>query len=305
MLSCVKSLVTAASVLAATLPAHAEDRVTLGWGRMFTNDALGDQKDRWRTGGYQVSRIRGYSWDGVLPTTPGDILEFRASAQIVAPRDLVSPPDDDRRYAAQLSFGLHTQFDWHGNDVSVGGDMVFIGPQTGISNFQKWVHRMVGMDEPKVIDDQIGNGIYPTLDAELGRKFALGGRAEIRPFVEAQAGVESFVRVGGDLVIGTLGRDDLMVRDGVTGQRYRAVEGTRDQGVSLIVGGDIARVFDSALLPSDGIATLTEDRSRLRAGVHWQGEKASLFYGVTYLSKEFDQQPEGQLVGGLNLNLKF
>lgn len=291
--------------LAAAMPAQAEDRVTLGWGRMFSNDALGDQKDRWRTGGYQVSRIRGYSWDGALPTTPGEILEFRAVAQIVAPEDLVSPPPLDRRYAATLSLGLHTQFDWRGNDVSIGSDLVFVGPQTGISNFQKWIHNMVGLQKPTVIDNQIGNGIYPTLEAELGHKFALGDRAEIRPFVQAQAGVESFVRVGGDLVIGTLGRDDLMVRDGVTGQRYRAVEGTRDQGVSFVLGGDIARVFDSALLPDNGVATLSEDRSRLRAGMHWQGEKASVFYGISYLSKEFDQQPEGQLVGGLNLNLKF
>lgn len=300
----VKALLVAVT-MAAAVPAQAEDRVTLGWGRMFTNDALGDQKDRWRTGGYQVSRIRGYSWDGSLPTTPGELLEFRASAQIIAPRDLVSPPPTDRRYAAQLSLGMYTQFDWHGNDVSVGGDLVFVGPQTGISNFQKWIHNMVGLDEPTVIGDQIGNGIYPTVEAEMGRKFALGDRAELRPFVEAQAGIETFVRVGGDLVIGTLGRDDLMVRDGVTGARYRAVEGSRDLGMSFIVGGDIARVFDSVLLPSDGVATLTEDRSRLRAGMHWQGEKASMFYGVTYLSKEFDQQPEGQLVGGLNLNLKF
>lgn len=304
MLNYVKALLIAGAICAA-LPAQAEDRVTLGWGRMFSNDALGDQKDRWRTGGYQVSRVRGYSWDGALPTTPGELLEFRASAQIAAPVDLVSPPPTDRRYAATLSFGLHTQFDWRGNDVSIGGDLVFIGPQTGISNFQKWIHNMVGLEEPTVIDQQIGNGIYPTLDAEMGRKIALGDRAELRPFVQAQAGVESLVRIGGDLVIGSLGRDDMMVRESVTGQRYRTVEGTRDQSVSFILGGDVARVFDSALLPENGVATLSEDRSRLRAGVHWQGEKASLFYGVTYLSKEFDQQPEGQLVGGLNLNVKF
>jgi hypothetical protein len=42
----------------------AQDRVTLGWGRMFTNDVFGDGKDRWKTGSYTVSRIRGASWDG-------------------------------------------------------------------------------------------------------------------------------------------------------------------------------------------------------------------------------------------------
>jgi len=64
-------------------------------------------------------------------------------------------------------------------------------------------------------------------------------------------------------------------------------------------------VFDSALLPENGLASRSEDRWGLRAGVHWQGQKASAFYGVTYLSPEFDQQPAGQLVGSLNLNLKF
>lgn len=304
MLNFVKPLLIAAALLSA-LPAVAEDRVTLGWGRMFSNDAIGDGKDRWRTGSYQVSRVRGFGWQGGLPDAPGELLEFRASGQLVAPANLVSPPVTDRRYAAMLSFGMHTHYDWRGNDVSLGADLVLTGPQTGISNFQKWIHNMIGLPKPLVVDHQIGNGIYPTFVAEFGRTMAVNDRMSLRPFVEAQAGVESFVRVGGDLVIGTLGRDDLMVRDGATGQRYRAVEGTRDQSLSFVLGGDMAQVFDTALLPESGLATRSEDRSRLRAGVHWQGQKASAFYGVTYLSPEFDQQPTGQLVGSLNLNLKF
>lgn len=304
MLNFVKPLLIAAALLSA-LPAAGEDRVTLGWGRLFSNDAIGDGKDRWRTGGYQVSRVRGLGWQGSLPDAPGELLEFRASGQLVAPEDLVSPPLTDRRYAAMLSFGMHTHYDWRGNEVSLGADLVFTGPQTGVSNFQKWIHNMIGLPKPLVVDHQIGNGIYPTFVAEMGRSVAVNDRISLRPFVEAQAGVESFVRVGGDLVIGTLGRDDLMVRDGATGQRYRAVEGTRDQSVSFVLGGDLAQVFDSALLPESGLASRSEDRSRLRAGVHWQGQKASAFYGVTYLSPEFDQQPAGQLVGSLNLNLKF
>ena len=304
MLNFVKPLLIAAALLSA-LPASGEDRVTLGWGRLFSNDAIGDGKDRWRTGGYQVSRVRGLGWNGSLPDAPGELLEFRASGQLLAPEDLVSPPLTDRRYAAMLSFGMHTHYDWRGNDVSLGADLVFTGPQTGISNFQKWIHNMIGLPKPLVVDHQIGNGIYPTFVAEFGRNMAVNDRISLRPFVEAQAGVESLVRVGGDLVIGTLGRDDLMLRDGATGQRYRAVEGTRDNSVSFVLGGDLAQVFDSALLPENGMAKRSEDRSRLRAGVHWQGQKASAFYGLTYLSPEFDQQSSGQVVGSLNLNLKF
>jgi hypothetical protein len=304
MLKTVKSLLVAAALCAA-FPAVAEDRVTLGWGRMFTNDALGDGKDRWQTGSYQVSRIRGYTWAGMLPKALGDIWEFRASSQIAAPADLVSPDAGDRRYAAQLALGLHTQFDWKGNEVGLGAGFAFVGPQNGISNFQEWIHRMLGLPQPLVVDQQIGNSIFPTFEAEFGRRIEVNSSAMLRPFVQAQLGPESLIRVGGDLSIGAFGRDDLMVRDGVTGQRYRVVEGTRDQGVSLVIGGDYARVFDSQILPSNAAATAMDNRSRLRAGLQWQGEKAAAFYGLTYLSEEFEQQTEGQLLGSLSVNLKF
>ena len=46
--------------------AAAQDRVTLGWGRLLTNDLLGDGRDRWRTGSYTLSRVRGPAWGGSL-----------------------------------------------------------------------------------------------------------------------------------------------------------------------------------------------------------------------------------------------
>jgi Uncharacterized protein conserved in bacteria (DUF2219) len=306
MLKIAKLALIAIGVMAASSGlAVAEERVTLGWGRLFTNDALGDGKDRWQTGSYQVSRIRGFSWGGALPSQPGDIWEFRATSQIAAPADLVSPEVDDRRYAALLAFGLHTQWGWQGNELGLGAGVSLAGPQNGISNFQEWIHRMLGLPQPLVVEQQIGNSIFPVLEAEVGRRIAVTEAISLRPFAQAEIGPENLLRLGGDLAIGAFGRDDLMVRDGVTGQRYRAVEGTRDQGLSLVLGGDYARVFDSRLLPSDVAATATDYRSRLRAGVQWQGEKASGFYGLTYLGKEFAQQSEGQLLGSLSINLKF
>lgn len=294
-----------AAALVAAAPSLAEDRVTLGWGRMFSNDALGDGHDRWRTGGYQVSMLRGVSFDGALPSRAGELLEFRAASQILAPASLTVAAPKDRRYAGVLSFGAHTQFDWRGNDVSLGGDLVITGPQTGISNFQKWIHNAMGQPEPLVVANQIGNGFYPTVSGEVGRQMAVGEHVTLRPFAEAQAGVESFVRLGGDIVIGDFSKGAVMVRDGVSGQRYRAVESAHNEGLSLVMGADVARVFDSALLPAGGPAVMKEERHRLRAGMHWQGKKASVFYGMSYLSPEFESQPEGQVVGALNLNLKF
>ena len=293
------------ALLTLTGPSIAQDRVTLGWGRMFSNDALGDGHDRWRTGSYSVSRIRGVNWSGALPQSFGEILEFRARAETIGPGSLVVPDVGDRRYAGVLAFGLHTHFDWRGNDLALGADLAFVGPQTGISSFQGAVHSLLGLPEPTVYDDQLGNAIYPTLVAELGRSVEIGGTARLRPFIEAQAGLETFVRVGGDLVVGQLGKDDLMLRDTATGQRFRGIDGSPGQGVSFVLGGDITQVFASKLLPIGDDATPSDTRTRLRAGMHWQGEKSSIFYGLSYLGREFEQQPEGQVIGSLSLNMKF
>lgn len=294
-----------AAVAAIAAPVQADAPVTLGWGRMFANDALGDGHDRWRTGSYQVSLMRGVSFSGTLPASAGELMEYRANAQIVAPENLQAPTAGDRRYAALLSFGAHTQFDWRGSEMTLGADMVLTGPQTGISNFQKWVHHAISLPEPAAVSDQIENGIYPTFSVEMARSMDVSPKVTLRPFAQAQAGVESFVRLGGDLMLGGFGRGTVMVRDQVTGQRYRVVEGIRNQGVSVVLGADVTRVFESALLPSGGDATPSPERSRLRAGVNWQGEKSAIFYGVSYLGREFEQQAEGQVVGALNLSLKF
>jgi hypothetical protein len=83
------------------------------------------------------------------------------------------------------------------------------------------------------------------------------------------------------------------------------MQGNPTQGVSLVLGADTARVFDSALLPAGGAVTMSEQRDRLRAGVNWQGKRTSVFYGVTYLSPEFEEQDEGQVLGAINLSLRF
>lgn len=302
-----KTLLMAAILVASATLASAEERVTLGWGRTFSNDQIGDGADRWRSGSYSVSRVRGYSWSGYDAAKFGDILELRGHASVIAPESLTAPAPTDRRYAGVLGFGLNTHFGWQGAEVALGAELMMTGPSTGIASFQKQFHELVGyvVPSPAVLNAQIGDKIHPGLNAEIARNFALGGGVQARPYAEARAGLESLVRVGADITFGHLGRDDLMLRDVTTGQRYRGVEGSRREGLSLTIGGDMARVFDSALLPSGGAATLEPDRYRLRAGLHWQGKRASGFYGVTYLSPEFVQQPEGQLVGAMGLNLRF
>lgn len=297
-------LVLVALIAALSAPAGAADRVTIGWGRLFTNDAIGDGRDRWRTGSYAVSLVRGPQWSGQLPTRPGEILEYRFRSEIIAPARLVDPVAGDRRYAGVLSFGVHTHFRMGPMETSVGLDLVATGPMTGIGGAQRTVHRWFGLAEPNVLDDQIGNGVHPTLTVESGHTFALSDRATFRPFVEGKAGAETFLRLGADVLVGATAQRDLMLRDVTTGQRYRATHGGAE-GTSFAFGGDVARVFNSVYLPADQGYSPTDLRVRLRAGLHWQKGATAIFYGLTWLGEEFEGQPEGQVVGSLRLKILF
>jgi hypothetical protein len=296
-------LILLALLIGLTDMATAQGREKLGWGRMFTNDLIGDGSDRWRTGSYTMNYIRGYGWDGALPNAFGDILEFRARGELVSPRNLANPSPTDRPYAGMLTFGVHTHFERDAVEYSTGLDMVFVGPQTGVFNFTDSLHRIVGAPRPRLPANQLGDAVYPTLVLEAGRTLSYGN-FDIRPFAEAQIGVESLVRIGGDFRFGTISRDSLYVRDSISGQRYVGVRGA-ETGGTLIVGGDLAYVADSFLLPSDQGYDLRAARGRLRAGIHWLGPSSEVFYGLTWLSKEFDAQGSSQFVGSLNVNFQF
>lgn len=287
------------------VPALAQDMVTLGHARLFTNDAIGDTDDRWRSGAYSLSFLRGERWGGDLPARPGEILEFRVRAEIIAPANLITPSVNDRRYAGVLGFGLFTHFALGEAEASLGGELVATGPRTHVDDFQAEAHDLFGLRRPKVGNNQISNGIHPTAMGEIGRQFQFGESITLRPFAEAQAGVESFARVGGDIVVGNFGRGALLVRDSVTGHRVKGIEGVEAPGISFTVGGDVAHVFDSVYLPDSGAVQLEETRTRLRAGLHWQGETAEVFYGLTWLGKEFETQPDTQVIGSVRVSFRF
>jgi hypothetical protein len=298
----IRALALCLAALAAS-PIAAQDRTTLGWGRLFVNDALGDSRDRWQTGAYAISVIRGPDWNGRVGGGFGEVLEFRFRGSIIAPENLANPGRDDRRYAGTLSAGLHTHFALGAAEVRVGADLVVLGPQTGLGRFQRSIHDALDLPQPD-LTNQIGDSLRPTLSAEIGRSFPLGDGVTAHPFVEAQAGVETLLRAGVDVTFGRFGQGALMTRDVVTGFRYAAVRGDHGQGFSAILGADVARVFDSAYFPDAGLEP--EDlRTRVRAGINWQGQRAEVFYGVTWLSEEFKGQPGGQLLGALRVNWQF
>jgi hypothetical protein len=298
----------ALAALVALLPlgAQAQEFTRLGFGYLLTNDFIGDGQDRWRTGSVASSRVWGRGWDGALPTGFGQLIELRLGAEIIAPDNLETPAPSDRPYAGAVSVGVHSHFQAQGLDMSVGGDLVVVGPSTGLDSFHGALHDAFG--GPKVSDAtrsaQIDNGIYPTLVVEAGRSYDFGSHT-LRPFVEGRAGAETLVRAGFDMHWGGLDSAALMVRDPVSGQQYRAIDGGA-AGLGFVLGADVAHVADSVFLPRDRGYALRDARLRARAGVEWRGENGGgVFYGLSYLGQEFEGQGEGQFIGSFHAQFRF
>jgi len=288
-------------------PAQAEGRGYLGHGRLITNDVLGDGYDRWRTGSVALSYLWGPEWQGQRPDGFGQMLELRFNAEVLGPENLATPAAGDRPYAQALTMGLHSHFMAGTAEVALGADITVTGSQLGFDDIQETLHDVLGGLDPSPATKagQIGNDVHATAVMEMGRTYQVGSGTALRPFVEARIGAVSLVRAGADVTFGGLGVGGLMLREPMTGQLFKTVDDTTD-GLSFVLGADVAYVADSIFLPSSRGYRLTDTRNRLRAGVHWESAKGSkLFYGVTWLDKEFKAQREPQVVGSVRLDLKF
>ena len=184
---------------------------------------------------------------------------------------------------------------------------MILGDQTGLLAAQDWFHERIG--EPLLGDtaraNQIEDQVTAMLSGEVGYPIALSPAAEIRPFAEAQIGMETLARIGVDARFGILGTGAHSVRDVTTGQRYRTI-GNNEFGWEFVAGADAAYVADSVFFPASFGTEAEEFRYRVRLGAHWQGgEDITFFYGATYLSPEYVGQPEGQVVGSIKLNFNF
>lgn len=296
-------LAVAASLIFAAVAANA-DSGTLSTGRLFSNDFLGDGKDRWRTGSYVVSKVTGGRASQDAPSYSEKFLEWRFRSEIISPANTASPAPGDRRYVGSLSIGLHKHFRRGGWETSLGFDLVATGPSTRVSDFHQIVHDQIDQPVDAAVANQIEDRLHPTVLVELARVMPLSNNIALRPFMEAQAGVETLARAGLDITIGDQCQKVLRIRDVATGHRYRATPCV-GMGRALLIGVDTARVFDSRYLPSKQGYELTDRRNRLRFGIELYGKRGYVFYGLTYLGREFVAQNEGQLVGSLNVGFNF
>lgn len=285
-------------------------RETLAIVEVFGNDwygmPFGDRYDRWRTGHIEFSVLRGERWTGTLPKRAFDLMQYRVRGEIIAPDNLAAPAPGDRLYAPSLWFGATTHFGWSDMEIAAGADLVITGPQTGLKPIHSRIHQFFGNNPINLpAANQIEDGIHLDVHAEIARGIDLSF-GELRPFVEVRAGVETLARVGFDITFGDLGENGLRLRDQVTGQRTAGLNGPETLGGwSFLFGADAAWVASSVYLPSDRGPDLEHNRYRVRGGVNFGVGDSNFFYGVTYLSEEFEGQPQGQLLGTLSIDVRF
>jgi hypothetical protein len=282
----------------------AEGRSWIGTARIFNNDFLGDGRDRWRSGSYTYSHLRGREPYTGVPQEFGDILEYRFHSEIISASGGSAFPGD-RPYVGALSFGILSHFGEDAIRYMHGIDVTAIGPQTGISEYQEGFHNRYGFLQPPFVNQQLDNAIWLTAHSAAARHIQFSENVSLRPFAAAQYGAENLVRLGFDVRFAGFGHDALLVRDTVTGHLSLATksEGT---GLSLVAGADIAFVASSNYLPAAQGFQVRQDRARARVGLGYQFSRGrSLFYGATYLSPEFEGQSEGQVLGSLRLNFTF
>lgn len=289
------------SLLAVESAIAADKRVLLNGSelktsRLLTNDYIGDQQDRWRTFSYAISILK--------PLTDGAVGELRFRTEVIAGRRLDATPENnsDRRMAGILGVeAYHSDQIWN-SDYRIGFGLAAVGPQTGLVKIQERVHDMLSQAGPSAYAQQlqVPDKVFLSFSGEVGRNVQFGQTA-IRPWVSIGGGTETTSRVGIDFVLGHAA-GDYGVRDEVTGWRVPVIEKSGANGVSIITGVDLAYINRSSLIQQ---RDLISERFRLRLGGLLDFSGGRIFYGATYLSKEFEAQPEGQVVGSLTISINF
>jgi len=288
--------------------AAAEPHRTLGLSVVNINDdfLIAEIHDRWRSGGLDVTLVRGTGWAGAPEVRFGEVIAWRFRGEIITPESVSNPRPGDRPYAGALSIGAHSHMRRGADEMRLGADLLFVGPQTGLDSLQRRLHEAQGLSDPRpAAASQIDDATYPVLSGEWARTLPLGTGARLRPFAEARAGDETFARVGLDVVGGALASGGLLVREVVTGQLSEGTRGAAT-GLGWSAGLDVARVAASVYLPDEAGRPEAEPlRARARLGAMWAGQGWSVFAGSSYLSEEFEGQSEGQIVGAVALTFAF
>ncbi|MDH3665971.1 MAG: lipid A deacylase LpxR family protein [Paracoccaceae bacterium] len=303
---------------------------TLVW-----NDGLGDGQDRWKTGGLSQSVILPESSLGSVHW-----IDDQASALEVTLRALLMTPDntaaavadgDDRAFAQYAGAGVFLRtfsqpatapgdFGIQGlliqTDDRVGIELGWQGDPLPLFEIQEAFHGMTGAGGGR------GNpansiGGEPLVNLEARRTWRLlaegpGRDVEFAPFLQTSLGMrENSLRVGGDFFVGSALEGRIWGSDPATGAAFSQASMPRPgTNWTLFAGGDLGYIASDAFLDggvtADGPSVERRDLvGRARAGILVEHGRVGLGFSLNWLGREFESQPEGQLVGALQVRVRF
>ena len=269
------SLITAALVLGAGV---ANAQVSFcGYSVSNTNDTY-EGKDR----GASASGYTALCYD-----TPIGVVEIKHGFQLYHQQAVhryhpVFIPQD-RPYAGVMNLTAAIHREYAGMQVRLAFGVDVVGPQTGVSLGQIWIHKIFKLREPDPynVSQQVGNAFYLVAQAEVGRVFEFGS-LEVRPFIEGRIGIEDYFRGGFDIAVFG-GFPDAVSRDFVTGNTYGfSPEADYEPTWHLIVGADVTHRFNSGLYEGSLVPfNPTTLRGRVQMGY------GNFSINATYLSADF------------------
>lgn len=288
------------------------------------NDAIGDGKDRYKSGGVT------HGW--VIPDvrfTQNPWYDDRVAAVELQLRGFVATPENtenpaagDRPFAEYAAAGLY---------LRTIGLPETVGPALTLSTEDRIGFELGALGGPVPffeIQDFLHNGsvnVTPATELDGQLLVNLEGRRtwryhqqlndtdlEIAPFIQASAGMrENSIRVGGDVIYGSSLEGRLWNMDMATGAMIPGGSAPRTgPNIMVWLGADVGYVASDALLdggffaegPSVDHEPIT---GRVRAGIMYEMDEVALAYSLTWLSEEFEGQAHSQVIGALTLKLRF
>lgn len=246
---------------------------------------------------------------------------YSLGQNIFTPRDITdpNPPRGERPYAGFLYGSIGLAADSGDELDTVALDLGVIGDLSFAEEVQSFVHEVIGSDDPKGWDTQLGT--YPGFRLLYEKKIRYGDRfdldlfsleADVAPHfnfslgnVDTSAGAGVTFRIGDNL------RNDYgppRVRPAVAAPGF--FEGSEGFGWTLFAGAE-ARVvgYNGFLEGSPFKNERSVDPRRLvadfQAGASLQYQDAELTYTHVVRTSEFEGQDRLSIFGSLNLRVKF
>lgn len=288
------------------------------------NDAIGDGKDRYKSGGVTHGwvipdlRISGAPWfDGHVSG-----LELQVRGFIATPENTQTPVPGDRPFAEYAAVGAYLRTIERPERVGVartlstenrlGLEIGVLGDPVPFFEIQDFLHN-------GSVNNNAGNSVDGSFLANIeGRRTWRFHQQlndtdlEFAPFIQASAGMrENSVRLGGDVIYGSSLEGRLWNHDLATGALIPGGSSPRKgPNILLWLGGDVGFVASDAMLDggflADGPSVDREEvTGRVRAGVMLEYGDVALAYSMTLLTEEFSGQDHSQVVGALTFKLRF